>query len=134
MKLLAAVASVFHGGEFLGAGPGDGEQECGFGDCFDVVPDGAGEREEIADLEVVRVVMDVEDHVAFEDLNGDGAVGVVFLHAGAGFHCNEDDSEVVLLEEGSGVVAGLPWLLLLGAGDLLVQVELRHLVDHGSVL
>jgi hypothetical protein len=134
VRVLAAIASVFHGGQFFGAGPGDGEQECGFGYCFDVVTDGAGKREEAADGEVVRLALDGDTDLAFEDLNGDGAVGVVFLHAGAGFHCNEDDSEVVLLEEGSGVVAGLPWLLLLGAGDLLVQVELRHLVDHGSVL
>jgi hypothetical protein len=31
-------------------------------------------------------------------------------------------------------VAGLPWLLLLGVGDLLEKVELRHFVDHGAVL
>jgi hypothetical protein len=39
----------------------------------------------------------------------------------------------MLLEEGSGIVAGLPWLLLLGVGDLLEEIELRHFVDHGAV-
>ena len=125
---------MFHGGELVCAGPGDGEQECGFGNCFDVVTDGAGKREEAADGEVVWLALDGDTDLAFEDLNGDGAVGMVFLHAGGGFHRDEDDSEVVLLEEGSSVVAGLPGLFLLGVGDLLVQVELRHLVDHGAVL
>src|SRR6202007_317282 len=61
-------------------------------------------------------------------------VGVVLLHASGVFHGNEDDSEVVLFEESPGVVAGLPWLLLFGVGDLFEKVELRHLGDHGAVL
>jgi hypothetical protein len=31
-------------------------------------------------------------------------------------------------------VAGLPRFLLLGVGDLLEEIELGHLVDHGAVL
>jgi hypothetical protein len=30
-------------------------------------------------------------------------------------------------------VAGLPWLLSLGVGDLFEKVELRHSVDHGAI-
>ena len=124
---------MFHGGQFVGAGPGDGEQERGFAYCFHVVTDGGGEGEEVADVEVVWLALDGDADLALEYLDGDGAVGVVLLHAGGGFHGDEDDSEVVLLEEGPGVVAGLPWLLLLGVGDLLEKVELRHFVDHGAV-
>jgi hypothetical protein len=132
-RTLAAVASVFHGGEFFGAGPGDGEQERGFAYGFDVVADGGGKGEEVAGVEVVLLALNRDADLALEDLDGDGAVGVVLLHAGGGFHGDEDNSEVVLLEEGPGVVAGLPWLFLLGVGDLLEKVELRHFVDHGAV-
>ena len=96
--------------------------------------DGGGEGEEVAGVEVVRLALDGDADLALEYLDRDGAVGVVLLHAGGVFHGDEDDSEVVFLEEGPGVVAGLPWLLLLGVGDLLEKVELRHSVDHGAVL
>jgi hypothetical protein len=125
---------MLHGGQLFRAGPGDGEQESGFVYCFYVVPDGGGEGEEAAGLEVVWLAVDGDADAAFDDLDGDGAVGVVLLHAGGCFHGDEDDSEVVLLEEGPGVVAGLPWLFLLGVGDLLEEVELSHFVDHSAVL
>ena len=88
----------------------------------------------MADVQVVRLALDSDADLTLEYLDGDGAVGVVLLHAGGVFHGNEDNSEVVFLEEGSGVVAGLPGLFLLGVGDLLEKVELRHSVDHGAVL
>ena len=116
---------MFHGGKLFGAGPGDGEQEGGVVDRFHVVSDGAREGEEVADADVVRFAMDADADVAFEALDGDGAVCVMLLHAGGGFHCDEDDSEVVFLEESSGVVAGLPRFFLLGFGDLFEEVELR---------
>ena len=72
--------------------------------------------------------------LAFEDLDGDGAVGVVLLHVGGVLHGDEDDAEVVFLEESLGVEAGWPGFLLLGVGDLFEQIELRHFVDHGAVL
>jgi hypothetical protein len=125
---------VFHGGELFGAGPGDGEEERGFAYGFDVVTDGGGEGEEVAGVEIVRLALNRDADLALEYLDGYGAVGVVLLHAGGVFHGDEDDSEVVLLEESSGVVAGLPGLFLLGVGDLFEKVELRHSVDHGAVL
>jgi hypothetical protein len=58
---------------------------------------------------------------------------VVLLHLRGVFHGDEDNSEVMLFEEGFGEVAGLPGLLLLGVGDFLVKVKLRQPVDHGAV-
>ena len=67
-------------------------------------------------------------------MDGDGAIGVVLLHFGGAFHRDEDDSDVVLFEEGSGVMPGGPGLLPLGVGYLLEQVKLRQFVDHGAVM
>ena len=125
---------MFHGGELFIAGPGDSQQEGGVFDGFYVVPDGGGEGEEVADAEIVWVVLSADADVAFEYLDGDGAVSVVLLHSGGLFHGDEDDSEVVLFEEGFGVMAGGPWLFLLGVGDLLVEIKLRLFIDHGAVL
>ena len=52
-RQLAAIASVLHGGQLFGAGPGDGEQECGLVYGFHVVTDGAREGEEVAGGEIV---------------------------------------------------------------------------------
>ena len=52
-RRLGAVASVLHGGQLLGTGPGDGQQEGGIADGLDVMTDGGGEGEEIADVEIV---------------------------------------------------------------------------------
>ena len=131
---LGAVASVFHGGEFFGAGPGDGEQEGGVVYCFDVVTDGGAEGEEIAGVEVVGLPCDGDADVAFEDLDGDGAVGVVLLHVGAVSMEMRTILRSCFLKRVLAVVAGLPGFFLLGVGDLLGKVELRHFVDHGAVL
>ena len=131
---MLAIASMFHGGELFGAGPGDGEQERGFACGFDVVTDGGGEGEEISGGDIVWLALNGDAYLALEHVDGDGAVGVVLLHASGVFHRDEDDSEIVLLEEGPGVVTGLPRFLLLRFGDLLEKVELRHSVDHGAVL
>src|ERR1700722_11092743 len=77
--------------------------------------------------------MNDETYLPLEDLYGDGAVSVVLLHLCGVFHSDEDNSEVVFFEEGFGEVARLPGLLLLGVGDLLEEVKLRQLVDHGAV-
>ncbi len=69
-----------------------------------------------------------------EDLDGDGAVGVVLVHARAGLHGDEQDAEVVFLEKHLREVTGGPGLLLRGFGDFAVQVKLRKLVDHGAVV
>jgi hypothetical protein len=98
------------------------------------VTDGGGEGEEVADMEVVRVAVDVEAEFAFEYLERDGSVGVVLLHPGGLLHGDENDSEVVLFKEGFGVVARGPGFFLFGVGYLLEQIELRLFVDHGAVL
>src|SRR5271168_458645 len=77
-----AVASVFHGCEFFGAGPGDGQEKGGVALGYHVVPDGVTKGEERAGGQVVRLAIDVDAKLAFEDLDGDGAVGVVLLHMG----------------------------------------------------
>ena len=123
--MLTAITAVLHGGQLFRAGPGDGEQEGGLVYCFHVVSDGGREGEEAADLDVVRFAMDGDADVAFETLDGDGAIRVVLLHACGGFHGDEDDSEVVFFEERSGVVAGLPRLFLFRFGDLLEEIEVR---------
>lgn len=110
--VLGAIASVFHRCEFFGTGPGDGEQEGGGIYCFHVVTNGGAEGEEIAGVEVVRLAMDGDTDVTFENLDGEGAVGVVLFHAGDSLHGDENNSEVVLLEESPGIEAGLPRLLL----------------------
>ena len=116
---------MLHGGKLFGTGPGDGEQEGRVVYCFHVVSDGGREGEEVADMDVVRFAMDGDADVAFETLDGNGAIRVVLLHACGGFHGDEDDSEVVFFEERSGVVAGLPRLFLLRFGYLFEEVELR---------
>jgi len=125
---------VLHGSQFVSAGPGYGQQECGVFDGLDVVPDGGSEGEEVADMKIVRVAMNIEADITFENLERDSAVGMVLLHLRGGFHGDEDDSEVVLLEEGFGEVAGGPGLFLFGVGYLAEQVELCLPVDHGAVL
>lgn len=76
------------------------------------MPDGSAESEEISWLEVVGFGVHCETDVPLENLDGDGAVGVMLLHLRGVFHGDEDDSEVVLFEESFGEVAGLPGLLL----------------------
>lgn len=132
--MLAAVASVFHGGQLIAAGPRDGEKESRFFHCLDVVPDRGGECEEVADVKVMLLVVNCNADVAFEHLDGDRPVRVVLFDVSFRFHGDEDDSQVVLLEESSGIVAGLPRLILFGVADLLEKIELRHFVDHGAVL
>ena len=131
--MLGAVATVLHCGELLIAGPGDGEEEGGVLEGFYFVLDGGSEGEEISWLEVVGFAVDSEANLPFDDMDGDGAVGVVLLHLRGVFHGDKDNSEVMLFEEGLGEVAGLPGLLLLGVGDFLVKVKLRQPVDHGAV-
>jgi hypothetical protein len=125
---------VLHGGKFFGAGPGDGEEKDGVGFCVDVVTDRVAEGEESSVGEVVGLAVDGDADFAFEDLNGEGAVGVVFLHVGGVLHGDEDYAEVVLFEESFGVDAGGPGFFVLGFGDLFGEIELGDLVDHGAVL
>jgi hypothetical protein len=115
------------------AGPGDRQQEGGVVDGFDIVADGCPEREEIAGGEVVRLAANVHADLAVEDLHGDGAVGVVLLHVRAAFHGDEHNAEVVFLEERPSVLTGLPGLLRCGLSDLVVEIEVRHPVDHGAI-
>ena len=131
---LGAIASVFHGGEFFGTGPGDGEQEGRGVYCFHVVANGGAEGEETASVEVVRFAVDGDADVPFENLDGEGAVSVVLFHAGDSLHSDENNSEVVLLEESPRIEAGLPRLLLFGVSYFLGKVELSDFVDHGAVL
>jgi hypothetical protein len=131
--MLSTVAAVLHCEQILIGGPGDGEEECGGLEGFDFVADGGAEGDEVSFLEVMGFAMNGETYLPLEYVDGEGSVGVMLLHHGFVFHDDEEDSEVVLLEEGLGVVAGLPRLLLLGVGDLLVKVKLRQLVDHGAV-
>jgi hypothetical protein len=81
-----AVAAVLHGGEFFVAGPGDGEEKSGVAFGVDVVADGVAEREEGAGGEIVRLAVDVDANVTLADLDGERAVGVVFLHVGGVLH------------------------------------------------
>ena len=108
---------MFHGGEFFCARPGDGEEKGGVGFGFNVVPYGVAEGEEGSGGEVVWLAVDGDTDVAFEDLDGEGAVGVVLLHVGGVLHGDEDDAEVVFLEERRGVDAGGPGFFLLGIGE-----------------
>jgi len=107
---------VLHGGELFGAGPGDGEEKGGVGFGFDVVADRVAKGEEGAGGEVVGLAVDGDLDVAFEDLNGEGAVGVVLLHVGGVLHRDENDAEVVFFEEGFGIDACRPGFFLLGFG------------------
>jgi hypothetical protein len=125
---------MFHGGEFFCAGPGDSEEEGSVGFGFDVVPDGVAEGEERSSGEVVGFAVDGDSDVAFEDLDGEGAVGVVLLHVCGVLHGDEDNAEVVFLEERFGVDARRPRFFLLGFGEFFGEIELGDLVDHGSVL
>ena len=130
---LGAVAAVLHGHQILIAGPGDGEEEGGVLKGLYFVANGGAEGDEVSCFEVVGLAVNGEAYLPLEDLDGEGSVCVMLLHTGCVLHDDEDDAEIVFLEEGLGVVAGLPGFLLLGVGDLLGEVELRHLVDHGAV-
>jgi len=77
--------------------------------------------------------VDREANLSFEDMDGDGAVGVVLLHVRAAFHGDEHNAEVVFLEERPSVLTGLPGLLRCGLSDLVVEIEVRHPVDHGAI-
>jgi len=125
---------MLHGGEFFGAGPGDCQEKGGVFAGFDVVTNRVAESEEGAGGEIVGLAVDGDTELAFEDLDGDRAVGVVLFHVGGVLHGDKDDAEVMLLEEGLGVEAGGPGFFLFGIGDLLEQIELSHLVDHSAVL
>jgi hypothetical protein len=129
-----AVASVLHGGEFFVAGPRDCEKKGGIAFGFDIVADGVAESEERAGGEIVGLALDVNANLPLENLDGDGAVGVVLFHVGGVLHGDEDDTEVVFFEQCSGVDAGRPGLLVFGVGDFFGQIELSDFVDHGSVL
>ena len=131
---LGAVAPVLHAGQLFCAGPGDGQQKGGVAFGFHIVPDGVAESEESAGGEIVRLAVYGDSELAFEDLDGGGAVGVVLFHVSGILHGDEDDAEVVLLEEGPGVKTGWPGLFFLRVVHLFAQVELRHFVDHGAVL
>ena len=125
---------MLHGGEFFVAGPGDGEEKGGVAFCFDVVADGVAESEEGAGGEIVRLALDVDANVTLEDVDGESAVGVVLVHVSADLHGDEDDAEVLLFEESPGVDAGWPGFFAFGVIQLLCEIELRDLVDHGAVL
>jgi hypothetical protein len=125
---------MLHRRQLFFAGPGDGEQKGGVADGFHVVTDRGGKRVEATGGEIVGLAMHVEADVPLQDLNGEAAVSVVFLHAAAAFHRDEDDPEIVLLEERLCVETGLPGLLLFGVGDLFEKVELRLPVNHCFVL
>ena len=124
---------MLHGGELLGAGPGDGEKEGGVADGFDVVAERGGQGEKVADAERVRFSVDRDTKLAFENLDGEGAVGVMLFHARGMLHGEENDTEVVRLEQGAGVVAGGPGLLLFGVIDLFEEIELCEFIGHGAV-
>ena len=124
---------MLHGGQFFGAGPGDGQEEGGVADGLYVVPDGGAEGEEVAYVEIVWMAVGGDSNLALKDVDGDGAVGVMLFHAGGVLHGDEDNAEVGFFEEGFCGVAGLPGLLLFGVGYFLEQVKLRQSVDHVAV-
>ena len=115
-SFLGTVAAVLHRGELFGTRPGDGEEKGGVGFGFDVVADRVAESEEGSGGEVVRLSIDGDAELAFEDLDGEGAVGVVLLHVGGVLHRDKNDAEVVFLEEGFGIDACRPGFFLLGFG------------------
>ena len=82
----------------------------------------------------MALAVDRDDDPAFQDLHGESAVGVVLVHVSADLHGDEDDAEVLLFEESPGVDAGWPGFFALGVIQLLCEIELRDLVDHGAVL
>jgi hypothetical protein len=125
---------VLHRGEFFVAGPGDGEQEGGVVRGHYVVPDGGGEGKQGAGGEIMSLAVDRDDELALQDLYGESAVGVVFVHVSADLHGDEHDAEVALLEESLGVDAGWPGFFAFCVIQLLLKIELRDLVDHGAVL
>src|ERR1700677_55453 len=93
-----AVAAVLHGGQFLVAGPGDCQEKGRVALGFYVVPDGGGKGGEGSGGEIVRLADDGDANVAPDDVERDGAVGVMLFHAGVALHGDEDDPEVVFLE------------------------------------
>ena len=84
-------------------------------------------------MEIVRLAVEGDAYMAFENVDRGGAVGVMLFHACGIVHCDEDNSEIVFFEESFGGVAGLPGFFLLGGGYFFEQVELRESVDHGAV-
>jgi hypothetical protein len=65
----------------------------------------------------VRLAVDGDAEAAFEDLDREGAVGVMLFHVGGVLHGDEDDAEVVLLKESSGIETGGPGFFIFGVGD-----------------
>jgi hypothetical protein len=72
----------------------DGEEHEGFLVGVDVVLDVFGEDEDLAGGEGVGLALGADGEVAFEDVDGDGAVGEVFGEAGALAEVDEGDGGV----------------------------------------
>ena len=89
---------MLHAGQFLVAGPGDCQEKGRVAAGFYVVADGGAKGEEGSGREIVRLAVDGDADLAFEDVERHGAVGVMLFHAGVALHGDEDDPEVVLLE------------------------------------
>ena len=93
-----AVAAVLHGGQLLVARPGDCEEKDRVAFGFYVVPDGGAKGEESAGGEIVRLAVDRDADLTLNDVEREGAVGVMLFHAGGVLHGDEDNPQVVFLK------------------------------------
>ena len=125
---------MLHRCQFFVAGPGDGEKKSGIVLGHYVVTDGMGEGKQAAGGEIMSLAVDRDGELAFQNLDGNSAVGVVLVHVSADLHGDEHDAEVMFFEESLGVDAGWPGFLAFGVIHLLWEIELPDLVDHGAVL
>jgi hypothetical protein len=124
---------MFEGAE-LGIGwPSQGEEEDGGFGGADRMRYGGGQGEELASAEVVGFALGLKLDGSAEDVDGEGAVGVVFGEFGTGGEGEKDDADVGVFEEHFGGDAGFGGWLLLEVGDFAFEVEVFGERGHVAV-
>src|SRR4051794_1840158 len=93
-RCLGSVPSMLHGLELLASRPRDCEQKSRFLTCLKLVLDRCAQCQDIGRPQTVHLSMNTKIYGALQNLNGNGAVRMMFLQDGALIHHDEYHSEV----------------------------------------
>ena len=87
--------------------PGKDQQERALANCFDIVRYAAVEREQLSSRYFHGGVGKVQAHMTSEHQDGKACTRLVLLETRSGFHRDQDNTEIRVLDEGSGTATGI---------------------------
>jgi hypothetical protein len=112
------------------ARPCDREEQGALFEGFDVMRHSLINRQEAARAEIERPSGSPHLNVARQHVDSDPSLGFMFGHPRLGSQRDQDDAKIVVLDERSRILTGVPCSLGLQAMNFGLQVELHERVRH----